>query len=420
VHHTTEVPSTDKIEVSVPVAALRAILPTLKRVAAHSRFGADYPVVVSLGPGTAVFAAVTPDVHVGYAWRTAPAPPVMWQGMISWANLSTVAEEVDESVVIKPVDGQVTVGGKAAPPVTLPAEEWMVRRAVGPVYPMRLPPSSAFLLKAMAGPVRARLLPYALLEVPAITLVTTDAQRLHVQYALDETDGPQAPVESRVLLTKEQLTLLLEDLTDKAIQRIEDGCRVSGRQHEFYVEMAFRTATTPAMPFPEWRQFVTRRPQLRYPMAAAALRGMVAKGGPIRLPNGPILDREYVRDALVDWEGPQVTIGVVSSHAPAIFYGHHRAAVIMYATELQESAPAAPAAEAPNEQGNDAETAPGQTSASPATPLFRAGDVMDGPEGPLQIVKAQVWCLVQLPTGKKQWFTAPGLTAYLGGEAVAA
>jgi hypothetical protein len=84
------------------------------------------------------------------------------------------------------------------------------------------------------------------------------------------------------------------------------------------------------------------------------------------------------------------------------------------------SAPAAPAAEAPSEQGNDAEKAPGQTSASPATPLFRAGDVIDGPEGPLQIVKAQVWCLVQMPNGKKQWFTAPGLAAYLGGEAVAA
>jgi hypothetical protein len=155
-------------------------------------------------------------------------------------------------------------------------------------------------------------------------------------------------------------------------------------------------------------------------MALADLLQLVNEGGPVRLPNGPRLERSYVRDALVDWEGPHVTIGVVSSHAPAIFYGEHRAAVIMYATELQESAPAAPAAEAPSETVNDAETAPVQTSASPATPLFRAGDVIDGPEGPLQIVKAQVWCLVQMPNGKKQWFTAPGSAAYLGGEAVAA
>jgi hypothetical protein len=393
------------------VPALRGILPTLKRIAAHSRFGGDHPVIVGVGPGSVSFRAVNGDVDA----RFLRGPATLRQAMVPWNLLSAAVEDPATEVIFSYVNAAVSIGDYSVPtnvePVGVPDSAPSLGQAL--LVP-RFTGSSTYLMQAMGEPTRPPL-QYALLELPTFTLVTSDAHRIHVQYAPENLDRERAPVEVTLLLTKDQLVLLWEEeLAEKALIRTEVGCRVAGTQHGFQVMMDFRTGVGQ---FPEWRPFLTRQ-QMSYLMAVADLLREAATQPRVRLAAGTILEREYVRDALTGWEGDTVVVGAVDAHSPAIFTSDHREAVIMYAVEVSKPAGVAVATterEVRKVTRRRAQTAaPG--AAGPSVGHYTIGQEVATPAGTVKILKDRVSYLVQLPTGRKRWFSDPGLTRFLAGQ----
>ena len=55
----------------------------------------------------------------------------------------------------------------------------------------------------------------------------------------------------------------------------------------------------------------------------------------------------------------------------------------------------------------------------PATKTYTIGQDVATPTGNVQILKDRVSYLVQLPSGKKRWFTDAGLKQFIAGQPVA-
>jgi len=414
-------------QVAIDRASLAGVLPLLARVAAGSRFAGDRPVIVGVGPGSLVLRAVDGEIDLRV---TQGVRGPMKRTVVAWEALNAAAADevtagraggVSPMVLVCRDDRTLAVGDHVLPGLDpglrLPGpNDAEVPGAQG----WEVPPlggTCTYLARAMtdtAPPV----LRYALLELPHFTFVTTDRHRLHVQYT--HAQRAAAPVEHSLLLTQAQLSLLWEaGLEDKRLALTDQGCRIRGTWKGFQVEMDFKTGTGP---FPPWRELLAGYDA---PMAVPidAVRRRLERGGTLcelsETPGGPRLQKDYVRDALTGWVDREVTIYAKDPGSPVILEGSDRAAVITSATEVQPAVVSAIQQEA-TKVAKRAKTAAGQPAApgaaGPAVGHYTIGQEVATPAGNVKVLKDRVSYLVQLPTGRKRWFSDPGLTRFIAGQ----
>jgi hypothetical protein len=154
-----------------------------------------------------------------------------------------------------------------------------------------------------------------------------------------------------------------------------------------------------------------------------AVRGRLERGGTLvelsETPGGIRLQKDYVRDALTGWVDREVTIYAKAPGLPVILEGSDRIAVIMSATE---GPPAVGSAiqQAATTVAKRAKTAAGQPAApgaaGPSVGHYTIGQEVATPTGNVKVLKDRVAYLVQLPTGRKRWFSDAGLTRFIAGQ----
>ncbi|HYA44432.1 MAG TPA: hypothetical protein VED59_02420 [Acidimicrobiales bacterium] len=429
-HFTTERPegrAAPVPQVAIERASLAGVLPLLERVAARSRFAGDRPVIVGVGPDSLVLRAVDGEIDLRI---TQGVRGPMQRTVVAWEALNAAAGDevtagrggdVPPMVLVCRDDRTLAVGDHVLsgcdPGLRLPApHDAEVPGAQG----WEVPPlggTCTYLARAMTDTAPPALR-YALLELPHFTFVTTDRHRLHVQYT--HAQRAEAPVEHSLLLTQAQLSLLWEaGLEDKRLAVTAQGCRICGTWKGFQVEMDFTTGTGP---FPPWRDLLAGYVA---PIAVPidAVRGRLERGGTLcelsETPGGIRLQKDYVRDALTGWVDREVTIYAKAPGSPVILEGSDRIAVIMSATE---GPPAVGSAiqQVATTVAKRAKTAAGQPAApgaaGPSVGHYTIGQEVATPTGNVKVLKDRVAYLVQLPTGRKRWFSDAGLTRFIAGQ----
>jgi hypothetical protein len=133
--------------------------------------------------------------------------------------------------------------------------------------------------------------------------------------------------------------------------------------------------------------------------------------------------KEYVNDVIVGWEEERVSFGYTDDQSPVIVSnGTDRRAVLIYATEVEATEPVAKegAVKEKKEKVKKEKPAVVQTSApvAPAVKNYVIGQEVATPTGTAKILKDRVAYLVQLPSGKKRWFSQDGLQQFVAGKPV--
>ncbi len=403
---------------TIAKATLDKALTLLKPVAARARFAGSSPIMVALAPGGAIELRATDgetDLRISNAAVNGNAKRVV----VPHDELLAAAQKEQEPLKMKVVSNGLAVAGTvvAGSAVQAAPGAFEVGEVGLGVEVPKLAGSCTYLVRAVSRDESRPALRYVLLEVPTFTFVATDGHRLHVQYATEDS----ARIDASVLLTKEQLPLLWAELGRKQLAITSKGCLVTGTMDGFQVEMAF---TTGAAQFPEWRTLV-KEEAVKAVVGTEELRRAVRSEGKLYETCGVKVLKEYLQDAIVGWEEARVNFSAKDATSPLVLSnGKDRVAVLIYATEDEVTEPVAKEGEMKDKKEKKAkvEKATVQTSAPVAVASvaknFAIGQELTTPTGGVKILKDRVAYLVQLPSGKKRWFSQDGLTAFIAGQPV--
>jgi len=403
-----------EVAVTIGKEALVGALALLKPVATRSRFAGSQPIMVAVGPDALELRAVDgeTDVRIGRGI-------VNGTGKRAVVPLEVLLAAMDKPEVKLTFQGDaLSVCGNGVAGVktsTLPGP-FTVGESGTLLEVPPLTESCTYLVRAVNREESRPALSYVLMELPDFTFVATDGHRLHVQRTKPGTEA-NTRSETNVLLTKEQLSLLWESpLKEKQLATTSKGCVVLGTMGGMAVEMAF---TTGVGQFPEWRTLLDGyEHSMRGPIEAVR-KAVREEGKLFRVGDKTNILKEHLRDVIVGWVDAEVEFKYQDHEAPVVVNGSDRLAVVLFATEVVVKEPVVE--EGKKMKKEKVKKAPVQTSAQPATmavPEFQIGQTVPCAGGQVLVLRNRTSFLVQLPSGKKRWFSQDGLKAFLAGQPV--
>lgn len=402
---------------TIAKATLEKALTLLKPVASRARFAGSSPIMVAVAPGNGLeLRAADGETDIRLTRGTVNGNAL--RAVVPYEVFLAAATK--EPVSIKVIANGLDVCGTGVVGVT-------TQTSPGPfdvgepglaVDVPKLTGSCTYLVRAVNRDEQRPALRYILMELPNFTFIATDGHRMHVQFAKGEEGRPEASV----LLTKEQLALLWADLAQKQIAVTSKGCIVFGTMGTLQAEMAFTTGTGQ---FPEWRTLMGGNVTLVNVSLETIRRDLRGEGKLYSVGNPPAVKvlKEYLNDVIVGWDGEQVLLGHTDEQSPVIVSnGKDRRAVLIYATEVEATEPVAKegAVKEKKEKVKKEKPEAVQTSApvAPAVKNYAIGQAVATPTGNATILKDRVAYLVQLPSGKKRWFSDAGLRQFVAGQPV--
>jgi len=403
---------------TIAKATLEKALTLLKPVASRARFAGSSPIMVAVAPGNGLeLRAADGETDIRLTRGTVNGNAL--RAVVPYEVFLAAATK--EPVSIKVIANGLDVCGTGVAGVTTQTSPgpFDVGESGLAVDVPKLTGSCTYLVRAVNRDEQRPALRYILMELPNFTFVATDGHRMHVQYAKRE----EGRAEARVLLTKEQLALLWADLAQKQIAVTSKGCIVFGTMDTLQAEMAFTTGTGQ---FPEWRTLFHDEGMTTVSMPLDMLRLHLRNEGKlyeVGTPPAVKVLKEYVNDVIVGWEEERVSFGYTDDQSPVIVSnGTDRRAVLIYATEVEATEPVAKegAVKEKKEKVKKEKPAVVQTSApvAPAVKNYVIGQEVATPTGNATILKDRVAYLVQLPSGKKRWFSQDGLQQFVAGKPV--